>query len=142
MAPTGGSTDEAGAVALEFALVAVSFFLILFCMLVLGLLFGVNHTLTHAASEGARAALTAPSGEVESAGEEAARTRLGWFADSTDVTATITECDSDPGLECVVVVATYDHANRPLVPPLPGLGLILPDAMSREAVLQLTQVAG
>lgn len=136
-----GSGHEQGVVAVEFALVSMLFLMLLFAILTFGLLFGLNHTLTHAAAEGARSALTAPAGAVTSTAEDAARSRLAWLGEGATVSATTAPCESDPAMQCVVVSAHYDYAAHPFMPPLPGLGLVVPDRFTRVAVLQISQVA-
>lgn len=133
---------EDGAAAVEFALVSVLFLMLVFGIITFGLVFALNHTLTHAAAEGARSALVAPAASTVQAAEDAARTRLGWLEGTADEpTATVAACESDPGQQCVVVVTSYNWALNPLVPPLPGLGLVMPDVMTRSATVQVTQVA-
>lgn len=133
--------QEGGAAAVEFALVGTLFLMLVFGIITFGLVFALNHTLTHAAAEGARSALVASAGGTVQTAEDAARTRLGWLGDGATVAATVGACDSDPARQCVRVVASYDYAARPLAPPLPGLGLVIPDELSRFAVVQITQVA-
>lgn len=128
-----------GAAAVEFALVGTLFLMLLFAIITFGLVFALNHTLSHAAAEGARSGLVAGTTAVEAA-EAAALNRLGWLGDGTTVQASLEPCDGDPGRECIRVVTTYDYLNNPLVPPLPGFGLVMPDVMSRSAVVQMTQV--
>lgn len=134
------ATNEDGVAAVEFAIIGTLFMMILFGIITFGLVFALNHTLSHSASEGARSALVAPAGTTAQAAEDAARTRLGWLGTGADVQAFVEPCASDPAYECVRVVTTYDWAANPLVPPLPGLGLVMPDTMSRAATVQITQV--
>lgn len=147
MTPASASPSrhaEDGAAAVEFALVSVLFLMLVFGIITFGLVFALNHTLTHAAAEGARSALVAAGGatEQELAAEDAARTRLGWLEGTAEEPdATVTACESDPGQQCVQVVTSYNWLENPLVPPLPGLGLVMPDVMTRSAIVQVTQVA-
>lgn len=131
---------EDGVAAVEFALIGTLFFMLLFGILTFGLVFGLNHSLSHAAAEGARSALAASTGTTVATAESAATSRLGWLGDGATVAAGVGPCANDSARECVRVVASYDWAARPLLPPLPGLGIVIPDEMSRSAVVQLTQV--
>lgn len=134
--------DEDGAAAVEFALVSLLFLMLVFGIVTFGLVFALNHTLTHAAAEGARSALVATGGATvqEQVAESAATTRLGWLENSANPPeATVGPCVSDPGRQCVEVVTSYNWLENPLVPPLPGLGLVMPDVMTRSAVVQVTQ---
>lgn len=128
-----------GAAAVEFALVGTLFFMLLFAIITFGLVLALNHSLSHAAAEGARSGLVAGTAAIDTA-EDAALNRLGWLGAGTTVQATLEPCDGDPGRECIRVVTSYDYLNNPLVPPLPGFGLLMPDVMSRSAVVQMTQV--
>lgn len=132
--------DEGGAAAVEFALIGTVFLMLLFAIITFGLVFALNHTLSHAAAEGARSGLVAGSATAVTVAETAAENRLGWLGTGATVVATLEPCDGDPARECIRVVTTYDYLNNPLVPPLPGFGLIMPDVMSRSAVVQITQV--
>jgi len=128
-----------GAAAVEFALVSLLFLMLVFGIVTFGLVFALNHTLTHAAAEGARSALVVPAANTKQAAEDAARTRLGWLENTATVNASVGPCLSDPGRQCVEVFTSYDWLANPLVPPLPGLGLVMPDEMTRSAVVQVTQ---
>lgn len=131
---------EDGVAAVEFAIIGTLFLMILFGILTFGLVFALNHTLSHSASEGARTALVAPAGTTVQAAEDAATSRMGWLGAGAVVQAFVEPCASDPAYECVRVVTSYDWAGNPLMPPLPGLGLVMPDTMTRSATVQITQV--
>lgn len=143
-APTGRARSRAagdeGAAAVEFALVGMVFLMIVFGILTFGLVFALNHTLSHSAAEGARSGLVATASTTVQVAEDAARTRLGWLGDGATVQAYVEPCASDGTRQCVRVVTAYNWAANPLVPPLPGFGLVMPDVMSRSAVVQITQV--
>lgn len=132
---------EDGAAAVEFAFVGTLFLMLLFAIITFGLVFAMNHTLSHAASEGARSALVAAPGTTTETAQNAAATRMDWLGSGGTVQATVAPCEDDSTRECVRVVTTYDYATYPLVPPLPGFGLVIPDQMSRSATVQITQVA-
>lgn len=140
-AGTAAANRESGVASVEFALIGTLFFMLLFGILTFGLVFALNHTLSHAAAEGARSALTAPTGSTVATAESAATSRLGWLGTGATVAANVEPCVNDATRECVRVVVSYDYAADPLLPPLPGLGIVIPDVMSRSAVVQITQVA-
>lgn len=146
--PRGGRDQrprEDGAVAVEFAAVAMLFIAILYGIMVFGLVFALNHTMTHAASEGARAAITAPPdsdpADIEQVAIAAAEDRMSWLPASRmpDAEATLAECENETDQDCITVTISYDYADRPLIPNLPGLGIVIPDEMIRHAVLQVSQ---
>jgi len=159
MPSTSSATDprgEAGAAALEFALVFPVFFLILYGMLHYGIVFVVSYGMTSAANDAARAAIQVSPEEEDYASlvvtraRAAAVARLDWLnsAQKAIVLGTggervVVSLQSDATLGAVVEIGiSYpDYATQPILPvvTLPGLGAIppVPEQLSARAVLQL-----
>ncbi len=144
---------QSGAYALEYALVFPLFFLLTYGALALAIVMFIRVDLQHAAEEGARAALryqTSAGARLTSAVTEA-RMQTKWMPVAPTVVADIcaagaicapTSTPSAPGASCgntldtacrIMVVASYNYAANPVVPSLPGFGLILPATLSANA---------
>jgi hypothetical protein len=147
----------------EFALVAVLLFMLLFGIVSFGVLLSFKQTVTQAANEGARAAAvvadntssSAPPGVDERL--EAAKAAVQRFEswgrvcgtgpgdlDCSDVT--IHDCDAGPGggnsnlvfPDCITVRLTYDYADSPIIPNAPLIGAFMPDTVESVATAELT----
>jgi Flp pilus assembly protein TadG len=138
--------SERGAALVEFTIVAVLFLTLIFGSVSFGMIFSVKHTLTNAASEGARAALkTNPSATdtekintATAAATTRARAGLGGKADYLNpVTASIANCESDLTQRCITVIVSYPYASHPLVPAMPLLNF-LPSTLTSKAVIELS----
>jgi hypothetical protein len=133
--------DERGVAAVEFAIVSILLLTLLYGLLTYGFVFGLQHDLTHAASEGARAALRAPAGEEVERAEARARAALSFQAaeDEAVIDAELlsgADCEPDePILQCIRVTITYDYRAHPIVPPLLNVGV--PQTMRGAAVVEL-----
>lgn len=128
--------SERGAAAVEFSIVATLLLMLLFGLLLYGFVFGLKHTMTHAASEGARAANAAPVGSEVIAAEERARNALSWqkARDHAVIDAQILDpCDATAGVRCIHVAITYDWQAHPIVPSVFGVGA--PKTVRTEAKL-------
>ena len=148
-----GRQNEDGVVLIEFAFVFALFVFILYALIAFGMALSLKHSITHAAAEGARAAVgvaddpgTATDDREDRALAEV-RDSLSWLGDKysdDDVTAQVGECDKDAavpvpgGPECMFVEIAYPYENRPLVPQAPGLGLMTPETMSSTAVVKIS----
>lgn len=155
-----GATGERGAVLVEFALVFGVLALFLSGIITFGLILASKQTITQAASEGARAAVTEPyteddladpddSGPVRAALAQAERS-LGWIDrtcavddDAMDCEATLFKCQIDPSdpaspeRDCLSITVRFDYASDPIIPVMPFLGGALPDTISATAVVAL-----
>lgn len=159
----GARDPEAGAAVVEFTLVAILLFWLLFGIITFGMILGFKQNMTHAAEEGARAGAVANCGSGVPAGTcaanradaagAAARSSVSGFdrtceadADGLDCTVQTHDCGSSPALppsspttpDCITVTLVYDYAGNPLVAPLPGLGLVTPETMRAAATSQVT----
>ncbi len=136
-----------GAALLEFALVAVLLFSLVFGIIAFGLLLSFKQDLTRAAAEGARAGAVAfPSSDaVEDAGAatQEAVEGFGKSCGEGGMTCTISpatfDCDGGgPGdAECVEVTLTYDNEADPIVPPFPLLSALMPDTLEATSVARV-----
>ena len=52
-------------------------------------------------------------------------------------TYVVAPCASAPLTKCITVEMVYDYKNHPLLPALPGLGLVVPDTLSATSVAQV-----
>ncbi|KAF1046396.1 TadE/TadG family type IV pilus assembly protein [Xylophilus sp.] len=126
--------QQAGAAAVEFALLFPAFFLLFYGIITYGLIFTAQQTLTLAAAEGARAAVRYQKDEP-SRRDLSCTTALALVQVFNQVGASITcspqpapaaKCPTVTGVGCIEVTLTYDYAEHPLVPHLLGSLLKLP----------------
>lgn len=137
--------DERGAALVEFAIVATVFLMLVFGAVSFGMIFSVKHTLTNAASEGARAAVkmnpTSSTAEKETVARDKATTAaqggLGSRGAYVTVTAQIAKCATDPTQDCMTVTVTYPYSAHPVVPAMPLLNF-LPNTVKSTAVVELS----
>jgi Flp pilus assembly protein TadG len=151
--------DERGAALLEFALVFPIFVFVLYGLIAYGMALSLKQSITHAAAEGARAALgaTVPSSctttpypygttPQECAWDTAAvnqvKGALSWMGSNeqyvTTTPSTASPCpDGNANSECITVAISYDYGDHPLVPNLPGLGLVTPNQITSTAVVEV-----
>jgi Flp pilus assembly protein TadG len=141
---------ENGVELLEFALVIPIFVFVLYGLIAFGLMLSAKQTITHSASEGARAAIGAtpnPGESQDDAYKRVAKDRVGLAMGSlsqyhvTDpgaADAIVDWCSGSSGPRCITVTVTYDYSAHPLVPPAPGLGLVTPSKLSSKAVVQVS----
>ena len=148
---------ESGAAAVEFALVAIPLFFILYGLIAFGMMLALKQSITNAAAEGARAvvgveddtATPAVDERVEKAKTTVAN-RLTWLGSKyqpSDLTvswynSSSGSCDvpaggTPPSPATICVKITYPYDSRPLIPNAPGLGLITPSNLGSEARVQV-----
>lgn len=134
---------ERGAAAIEFALVFVLFFMIMYGIVAYGVVFAVKHSLTQAVNEGARAAVKDVAGGLPAREEMARATAanaIAWLgARAPEPVITSAACVNTLFV-CVKVELVYDYATNPIVPPLPGMGIVLPSRLASQATVQLDAV--
>ena len=128
-----------GVAAVEFAIVGMLFLVILFGILTYGFIFGLDQSITHAAEEGARSAIskTTTADQIAQA-QSTALQRLSWmgsYIHPSDVVATVATCANDPSVSCITVTITYPWSTRPMIPAFPGL--VTPPNVRAVAVVQL-----
>jgi len=130
---------EDGVAALEFAIVSMLFLVILFGILTYGYIYSMDQSMTHAAEEGARAAIaTTTDAAAISTAQTTAYNRLSNYQPSlqlSDITAVIVN-NCDGTFKCIKVTITYPWSTRPIIPAFPGLPT--PGNIVAEATVQLT----
>lgn len=139
---------QRGATAIEFALVFPIFFSIFYVIVTFSMIFVAQQSLTLATAEGARAALnyqsaSSVSGAVNLRATAACNTATHMVAHMIQTAACQTaqaNCNYDSTMTCISVTLTYNYAASPLIPTLPGLGLLLPQNLSSSATVQLNPV--
>ena len=138
---------EEGVVLIEFAFVFALFVFILYALVAFGAALALKQSVTHAAAEGARAAVgviddpgTTDDERVQKAMQEV-ESSLDWIGsdkwDPADVTAEVKPCSSSSTDSCMFVDIVYPYKDKPIVPPSPGLGVVMPDTMSSHAVVKI-----
>lgn len=130
---------QRGAAAIEFALVFIIFFLVLYGIISYGVVFAIQHSLTHAANEGARAAVKDVGSMAErvALASTTASNAVAWLGTRAPAPAVTLPACPNPGFVCIRVALTYNYAANPIVPPIAGLGLVLPATLSAQATVQL-----
>jgi Flp pilus assembly protein TadG len=142
----GHSRQQRGSTAIEFAMIFPLFFVVLYGIITFSMIFVAQQSLTLAAEEGARAALTYQKGDTPDLALSArvntvcptAKSMLTPMVATADCHATSTACNS--GMECVQVIVSYSYVDKPLVPSLPILGDVLPTTLTSSATIQLNPV--
>lgn len=133
--------EERGVAVLEFAIVSLLLLLMIYGMLTFGFAFALDHTMNHAAAEGARSAIlksttTATATEIQQFAIDTARERLTFQAaeDHAVIGAVVAACSNDPAVDCITVTIDYDYSAHPIVPQLFGVGV---NALNATSVVQL-----
>ena len=131
--------SERGVAALEFAIVSQLLLLLLYGMLMYGFVFALDHNMTQAAAEGARAAVSQTT-NIATYAENAARDHLNFGQAKTyaNVTAVVIPCPSDATISCVKVTITYDNRAHPVLPGFLGMQYLTPASVGAEATVELT----
>ncbi|WP_205474230.1 TadE family protein [Nocardioides sp. SYSU D00038] len=156
---------DGGAAAVEFALIVPVLLLLTFGLINYGYMLSYRQGLSQGAAEGARAAAVAlpstTSGAKLTAAVNAVNESLGSYGvscaataagaatsasgalrrDSADVgtcTVTIAACQQTPTASCARVSLVHEYAAHPLIPSVPGVGLVLPDELSYTAAAEVS----
>lgn len=129
---------EDGAVIVEFAIVFVLFVTLLSGLIQYGAIFATQQSLSHAAAEGARAAVDViEGGQAETRAEAAVADQLEWLDPAGVVAAAnVSTCASPPypaDTECLVVETSYDWDGHAIVPSM--LPLPQPETLTARAVI-------
>jgi Flp pilus assembly protein TadG len=141
---------ENGVEMLEFALVIPIFVFVLYGLIAFGIMLSAKQTITHSAAEGARGAIGAVPNQGESqddadkrVAKDRVRQSMGSLSqynvdDPTQFDATVNWCSGNSGPRCITVKITYPYSDKPLVPPAPGLGLMMPSTLGSTAIVQVS----
>jgi len=139
-------STQRGAYAVEFALVFLTFFLVIYAILTYGMIFAAQQSLNAAAEQGARAMLSweADSAQRKDAALDEAQRLTQWISDMAGSALSILPpCydgqSEDAASACnkgqARLVIRYDYGASPLVPTLASL--LVPDHLSAEATVDL-----
>ena len=142
--PTCRRRDQRGATLVEFAIASVVLLVLLFGIIEFGYVLSFKQGLTQAAAEGARVGAV---GGTSASVAAAVNKSVGAF-DQTCNSGGLT-CKNDAGVwpptpttcgtnTCITIEVSYDWKNHPLLPPFPGLGLILPDTLKSTSVARVS----
>lgn len=146
------TAGQLGAALLEFALVILLFFVLVFGIITYAYMMSFRQSLTQAGAEGARAAAVAPASFTDTqriaraldAVEEAISGYGGGILCNNGVlvcTATVAACDPPPAPvtpRCVTVSVSYPYRSHPILPSFPGLGLTLPTSLEGLSVAEVS----
>lgn len=142
----GRGRGDHGAALLEFALLAVLLFSVVFGIIAFGMLLSFKQDMTRAAAEGARAGAVAfPAdtalAEARAATEEAVEgfgKECGSGGMVCDVHMVTVDCDgAGPGTatcDAVEVNLRYDNDDDPITPPFPIISHLMPGTIQSTSV--------
>lgn len=154
--PRRGRGDD-GAALVEFVLVSLLLFTLLFGIISFGLVLSFRQDVTRAAAEGARGGAVAfPAGvqtytdaartAATSALNDAIKGMGGKFKTagcdtpgmSCNKPIEVINCPSETQYKCVRVTVTYDYKHFPLYPSIPLIGgLVMPDTIQASSVARI-----
>ena len=147
-APTGTPgqrrrpVDERGVVLVEFSLVVVMLCVLLYGIVAFGMAMALRQSMGQATGEAVRAAIVFPGTNAEKIAEAediALDTTEGLGKPGfSDIDAAIAGCTTGGG-DCITVTYVYRYGDpgAAIIPPLPGLGLLLPDTLTATATGQI-----
>ena len=134
--------DERGVVLVEFSLVVVMLCVLLYGIVAFGMVMALRQSMGQATGEAVRAAIVFPGTDAEKIAEAediALDTTEGLGKPGfSDIDAAIAGCTTGGG-DCITVtyVYRYGEPGAAIIPPLPGLGLLLPDTLTATATGQI-----
>ena len=135
-----------GVALVEFTLVAILLFTLLFGIIGYAYMMSFQQSLTQAAAEGARAGAVAVAADALADAEiavEEAMSGFGVDCDSDGMTCDIqfVDCEDVDTLadDCIEVSVAYDYRDHALLPSLPGLNMTLPQNIDYTAIARVTE---
>lgn len=141
-----GRRRQRGVVAVEFALTFMFGLLPLLLMMMSGvLIFAAKQSLTLAADNGARAALSYNT-DRQAAACKVAQQSMAWLLSFSGDTPSCTSgpivvstiaCPSDASVNCVQVVTSFDYSAHPFIPGTTTVYGWFLDSISSTAIVQL-----
>ena len=148
----GRKRTTRGVALVEFAIVALLLFTLIFGIIGYSYMMSFRQALTQAAAEGARAgALDSPLNAItaEQAALAAVNQALaGYKVDGTPLECgqahlecifnDPAECPAAPAEPVVCITVRYPYRNHPLLPAFPGLGLTYPSRLQFTSVVEVT----
>jgi len=154
-APRRCRGDE-GAGLVEFALISILLFTLLFGIISFGLMMSFRQDVTRAAAEGARGGAVAiplvPGQSFSAAAQTAATSALndavkqmgGRFkttgCNTAGMTCTVNppaQCASQPAYQCITVRVSYDYDGDPLYGDIPFMSVFYPDNIASTSVARI-----
>ena len=135
------AASDDGAVIVEFAAIFVVFAMLLWGLISYGVIFAVQQSLTHAASDAARAGVGMDSeADAQDAAEEFIMDQLEWldrfggleFDKVEDVS--VAPCGNATDQNCLTVEVAYDWDGNPIVPSI--LSVATPSRLGASGVVQ------
>ena len=141
------SRRSRGVALIEFTLVALLLFMLVFGIIGYGFMMSFQQSLTQAAAEGARAGAVAASADVETDAIAAVEQAMGGYgvecglggADATCTVERLDECPENPAKPCVRVTVSYPYRAHPLLPSVPGLNRTLPSELDYVAIAEVNE---
>lgn len=150
--PVARARGERGAALVEFSLVMILLFALLFGIIAYSFVMSFRGSMAQSAAEGARAAATSPRPDVLTRTAAGTAQAVGAFNqtcaaagpltcdftihDCADTAAPLVDTPADLK-DCMTVSLVYDYDAEPLLPSLPGLGFALPDTLRVKSVVEL-----
>lgn len=134
--------DERGVALVEFSLVVVMLCVLLYGIVAFGMTMALRQSMGQATGEAVRAAIVLPGTDAERIAEAediALDTTAGLGKPGfSDIDAAIDPCATGGG-DCITVtyVYRYGEPGAAIIPPLPGLGLLLPETLTATATGQI-----
>lgn len=133
---------QRGAAIVEFSVVVVLLLVLLFGIITFGVILSFKQSMTQAAAEGARAGAMGTELTASGLAATAMVQPVGAFGktcNSGGLTCTypVAACGGSSTATCITVTVQYDYENHPLLPPIPGLGLLFPDTLTSVSVTQI-----
>lgn len=142
--------QQHGVYALEWAIVFPVFFMLLYAFVSYGLTFLVRQSMQSAVEDGARAALQYQVLRVDriNAASRVTSDRLSWLPQALQPVIDVSVCRIEAAMPCaptlscgnawekrclVRVSASIPYGSSPLAPPIPGLGVFVPAALTASA---------
>lgn len=135
-----GRSSERGTVLVEFALVIVLLFFVLYGIVAYGMAIALRQSMGQAAGEAVRAAVVFPGTDLEKEAE--ARRIADDVTDSlgkpgfSTVDADVAACATGSG-SCITVVYEYAYGGEGAIVPDGPFGVILPNTLTATAVGQI-----
>lgn len=134
------ASRQKGAYAVEFALVFIVFFLVLYGMITYGLIFAAQQSMNFAAETGARAGLQwqASLQDRKDEAKKIAEQHVSWINVMSENHVEVSV--NSPSPNKIEVVVSYPYVDKPLVPylgPADLLQVVLPEKLESRSSVEL-----
>jgi hypothetical protein len=138
---------DGGAAVLEFSIVMVLLFTLVFGVITFGMLLSFRQNMVQSAAEAARAGAIAPSGSSISNADAAAQQSVSAYSQVCTAQGSglplecwadpIVACPANAAASCITYNLRFDYANNPVLPTLPFMGALLPDTIEVSSTAQV-----